>query len=481
MKRGNSLKNFSVYAIHVMYFIYLIISPVLGLFSSQKIMSYGIITGKTVKANYTIYTDGVNIYARNETTGEIVYNGTNANMVINYALNALSRGRTWKEKIILDGNFIICDTIRLPSYTILEIRGRLLLSNNTNKPVISNSDRFAGNTQIEIIGGKIDGNWVQNTEGANVFGIQFQKVTDSIINNVNINNTYNSALVLYDCENVRVTNVRIVTRLSTGAAGILVVDSNNIEISSGSIIAGDDALAISAENKNVENITVSNISLFSYRANGIRINQADSSVARNETRFIRKVNISNVRVEGALGTYSKGLTVLYPSASGSYFEDSVFTNITIHNIRGKDGVYLKNVKRIMFATLIVYDVDRNGIDMEDMNIEDVVINNLIVKEVAKEEAGHGINIGDITHQAKKITINSGILENATALGANGIRLRNAVNCTIQNTIIKNFTCWGIIEFEPSDYNYIIGNDVRNNKAGGIFIVGPHTVKINNKE
>jgi len=113
------------------------------------------------------------------------------------AINNLTAGRTWKERVCLKGDFIITDAtplpIRLPSYTILDLRKARLLDNRTATiagkwdNLIENADLVAGNSHIEIWGGIIDGQRgavaMQDEEGViyNTTGnaILFESVADS--------------------------------------------------------------------------------------------------------------------------------------------------------------------------------------------------------------------------------------------------------------------------------------------------------------
>jgi len=66
----------------------------------------------------------------------------------------LTGGRTWKEKILLKGNVTLDAEFSLGSYTILEIQGKVL------RPADSTHHMFVvdGKSDVEIIGGIIDGN-----------------------------------------------------------------------------------------------------------------------------------------------------------------------------------------------------------------------------------------------------------------------------------------------------------------------------------
>jgi len=155
----------------------------------------------TLEASYVIGIQGTTIFARNGKTGEIDYSGTDAPTVIQSAMNALTNGRTWKEKVLLKGNFSISSTIKVPSYIILEIQGKLTLGNGLNINMIENSDQTGGNTDIEIIGGYFDGNSANQSGGAGCI-IEFDNVQRSKIVEGYFTAAYNYCLNLLNSTDI---------------------------------------------------------------------------------------------------------------------------------------------------------------------------------------------------------------------------------------------------------------------------------------
>jgi len=116
--------------------------------------------------DYTIWKEGSNYFAKNK-YGEIEFSGTDASTVIQSAIDALTSGRTWKEKVVLRGQFTLNKQsgerycILVPSYTILEIHGRLSLADNQNATIIE-VESYA--KYWEIIGGILHGNKNNNPD-----------------------------------------------------------------------------------------------------------------------------------------------------------------------------------------------------------------------------------------------------------------------------------------------------------------------------
>ena len=122
----------------------------------------------SIPSSYTVAPIGSTYYAESNTAGGTDYEGADATTVINQALAALTGGRTWKEKVVLKGDFEIDDSILAPSYSVIEIQGRLKAADGASissaMAVIQNSNRAldTANNDITIIGGEIDGNKTNN-------------------------------------------------------------------------------------------------------------------------------------------------------------------------------------------------------------------------------------------------------------------------------------------------------------------------------
>jgi len=131
-------------------------------------------------ASYIIFHDDEGfVYAKNGDTGKIEFSGTDASDVINDVLaNGLTPGRTWKETVVLKGDFILDSTIFLPSYCRIDAyQAKITLAPNCNCDFFQPADLINSNGAIEIWGGKWYGdynnqasgyfiNWVTATQGS---------------------------------------------------------------------------------------------------------------------------------------------------------------------------------------------------------------------------------------------------------------------------------------------------------------------------
>jgi len=104
-------------------------------------------------SSYIVRKNGSYYEAIDGNTGKLEYggennagsvDGTDAATVIQSTINALTSGRTWKEKVSVKGDIDIDGLLNLPSYTTLEIQGRLrwtgsspgwMIANDTDRPV----------------------------------------------------------------------------------------------------------------------------------------------------------------------------------------------------------------------------------------------------------------------------------------------------------------------------------------------------------
>jgi len=128
-------------------------------------------------------------YMLNGQTGRLEWKSTNASAVINAAIGNLTSGRTWKEKVILKGNFSVTATIRIPSYTILDLHNaKLTATNSLNEDMIKNNDTSNGDSHIEILGGILDLNG--DNQDSTCDGIEWTRVEYSRIFDVTLLNSF---------------------------------------------------------------------------------------------------------------------------------------------------------------------------------------------------------------------------------------------------------------------------------------------------
>jgi hypothetical protein len=146
-------------------------------------------------------------------TGAVVSSSATAATVIQYAIDNLTSGRTWKERVVIKGNITLTTSINLASYLILQLDGKIKLSNNAHCPIVENS---ANVTQVEICGGDWDGNLTNDAfggsecRGITIYGdsaaskCSYVHIHDLTIHDI----AYDNIACMY-CNNVVIRNCHI--------------------------------------------------------------------------------------------------------------------------------------------------------------------------------------------------------------------------------------------------------------------------------
>lgn len=119
-------------------------------------------------------------------------------LVGNWALNNLTAGRTWYERVAFIGNFTITEKLVPDDYpTEIHILGVLKGQDLLNDAIFEKATAGSG---LKFIGGEIDGNIAGQTTINVGRGIELRYVDDITIENVYIHNTKGEAVRLRDGE-----------------------------------------------------------------------------------------------------------------------------------------------------------------------------------------------------------------------------------------------------------------------------------------
>lgn len=143
----------------------------------------------------TIWQKG-NCYFYQDSYNNTIGSSTNASGTIQNALNSLTSGRTWKEKIVLQGVFTISSTLRIPSYTILDCsEAELIAAPGLNAPVITNGNLTSGDHDIELDVGSLDGNAAnQNDTSPYPYGVYIGAENPNQVYNIIIQGNFMNTL-----------------------------------------------------------------------------------------------------------------------------------------------------------------------------------------------------------------------------------------------------------------------------------------------
>ena len=397
--------------------------------------------------------------------------------------------------ILLKGNFLLNTHIQIPSKKTVVVDGILKQRDNVagnDINIIRNSDFVNGDEDITLIfrSGYVDGNNANQPAGySDRYAVFFKRVTNLKIYNLEIRNPYHWACRIDYCDGVFIENFASFSDRSYND-GLHLVDTINVEIKGVRGVVGDDLFAITADYRDVYNITATNIVGSSTTANGIRIYQSSRSIENEEERTLKNIEITNFIIDSP---YSHGV-IFNPTGAKTTIE-----NITL---RGKiispqtqHGVILGANAGELFIRLNI-DVDiihpaKHGIVAEsNTTIKDSTI------KVSVEQPGDGFN-------CVRLPLTNSILEAITKYdtsgysspqhsvvmlkgegniiiadidgGLRGIMLGTSNTAVTRTRIvanIKNCDSWAIAEEGMSDYNEI--EALLYNNGSPILISGSNT-------
>jgi len=129
--------------------------------------------------------------------------------VIQSALDSLTSGRTWKERVVLKGDFVIAQQLTLSSYLVLHVFGKMKLADGADVHMLSiPSDA----KHIEIKYAHFDGNKANQTQNVNIINtIEGEGVLENItIKSCLFENAKYHALNTDDWENCLISNCKFV-------------------------------------------------------------------------------------------------------------------------------------------------------------------------------------------------------------------------------------------------------------------------------
>ncbi len=230
-------------------------------------------------ATYVVTANGAPAHVKAQ--ADYVCDGTADDVEIQAAIDALTAGRTRKEKVLLIGSFTTAATLLIPSYTILGLDGKVTLANAANCHMLQNSDTVGGNTQIEVRGGVWDGN--KTNQVGNYFWDYFMRVTDLTLNDLEVQNFISDGI------HIRINSHRfIVKNIRThdnGENGLFITQSNYGRISeviSYSNTAGNGIMIGHSADSPATKISVTNVVAYSNGHNGLLVQNAEDVLVVGE-------------------------------------------------------------------------------------------------------------------------------------------------------------------------------------------------------
>jgi nitrous oxidase accessory protein NosD len=349
------------------------------------------------QAYFMIITNGTN-YRAIRYDGYKAYEGTVAHTVINDAINGLTVGRTWKEKVALRGSFNISSSIILKSYLVLDAT-EAKITCTADISAVSHTG-FVQNQYITILGG----HWKGFSPSGNGNGFNLGYAIDVTV------------------IGVTVTNFRIGVETDASSLRITIKDSNFVKPIGTSDGNGCGIHVNSAKDTRIENNRISTV------AQGIMV----------EGTTERGTIITGNDISGWEGLLNHAI-YLDASSNGTVVEGNL---IHLRSTIGGGGIaiLIKGYGNII-ANNIIRDLDYWGIS--------------IIPEVAGFHADNNIIIGNTF-------INNTSWGAAIYVGRNsgdGTMFENALGNQISNNIFRACT-YGIRlsgNVHTTDYTVIHNN------------------------
>jgi hypothetical protein len=158
-----------------------------------------------LQAPFIVFEEGGKYYVKG-VSGSIVFVDTDARRAIQYALDSLTPNRTWKEKVVAIGSFMIDNSaspLRIGSYTIFELHGRLVALDKRKTLV------YVNGSNTEIRGGIYDGNRGDEvtTSDEPIRVIQIEDSVDVIVENIKVINGYSRGIEIDNGYHVSLINI----------------------------------------------------------------------------------------------------------------------------------------------------------------------------------------------------------------------------------------------------------------------------------
>jgi parallel beta-helix repeat protein len=407
--------------------------------------------------SYTIFKDGELIKALNGKTGRVEFSGTDASTVIQSALNALTSGRTWKERVVLKGDFTISSKVTLPNYLVLDLRGaKLTLADGVSDNMF---DTVTAKNDIEIIGGILDGNKANQTAGEVIF-IQGATSTNIKIIGVTIQNATERAIRVEDAADIEIKGCLI---KNSGDRHIVLGRVGRVKIIGNTLDTNDANPAILVSSSGGDSYKVEikdNVILTSYLSAILfdgDYSQYDHEVEGN---IIDDAGQSGIWINSANLGAGKFIARI-----------KIIGNMILNagkSVRGAslDAVLVGTSNDMVIADNIIYRPSADGISTVGMS-NSTIVGNTIAEAGYESGAGQGILV--------RLGYGVAIKGNSIRLSKHdGIRLSGSSFCIVEGNTIENSSQAANNTYRDiyisvdgvtnSTYNVIAGNTCRNVEA-----------------
>lgn len=383
-----------------------------------------------------------------DSEAEYYCDGTADDVQIQAALTAV--GITGGIVYVKEGTYDITAQLLIPSNVWLRGSGwatilRLTNSFAVNTYMITNSTAVTGNSNIIVSDFQVDGNKANNT-GNLKYGILFENVSNPVFDKIYIHDCVMSGLntggtglpTYYNGQRVLMSNC-IGENMGTNGSAFYIDEARDVSmVNCHSYGTGTGRSGITIQSS--VNINLDNVTVRDEEGNGTPIYITG---ALSGDRPIQNINLSNISIYTTGVAVSKYGLWLEGRAAGSIYA----TGIKLSNVKIYGGYFGINASFI-----------------KDFQFTNVSVDNAY---------GHGMYIANsLNGYIQAIVKNS----NQAGSDNNGITLANVTGVRTEGShcyddqVVKTQQ-YGILEASGSDYNTIIGNDLRGNAVGAATIIG----------
>ncbi len=152
-----------------------------------------------------VFEDGDLVVAENN-VGAVIKEDTDAATVIQAALDNLTNGRAWKEKVILMGNFTInnsAEPLTIPDFSSVEVYGKLTATTKSKTLLSIGND-------VDLFGGVYNGD--RGTENGGDTGVRVILVSSKenvLLNNIKVLNGWSRGIEVDYGNNITLRNIYV--------------------------------------------------------------------------------------------------------------------------------------------------------------------------------------------------------------------------------------------------------------------------------
>jgi len=407
---------------------------------------------------------------------DYVCDGVDDQIEIQAAINSLTGGRTWKETVLLlGGTFNISSTIIIPSYTKLEIHGKIFASNGLNDSLIQNSasvgvdaytEPATRNTDIEICGGVIDGNKDnQSSPADDKCTIRMQGVDNVWIHHItmlngwteNIRTAFANNVIISDCTIDNPADDGIAINKKTSYAVVM----GNVISNAGQGVSYGTPNGIEIQDESTYVTVIGNV-IYNPASRGIEVSLHDTTAEGSNHNIaiigniIKDCGTTGVAVLGLSDKFNYNIIIEGNSINSTNdygmivnYADGVLINGNMIDNVGKIGIYTYYPSRNLYIEgNYISNSGLSGIELGSEVSYSKVVNNLCIDN-GQNQAGGQVGIG--------------------VIGDNNIIAGNVARDTGGGT-----QKYGIYVYSDAENNWVINNYLSGNTTSQMQATPPKT-------